>query len=68
MKPNDNRLEVYRCDYCEPGRACGIDGENTLDCSYDECHHPLDLGFAEEVVRRWNYVEELERLAKAKGA
>lgn len=42
--------KVYRCSYCEEGHACNFDGEQSLDHSYDECHHPLDLNEAEFIA------------------
>jgi hypothetical protein len=56
-------LEVYRCSYAEDGRACGLGGE-TYDRSHDECHHPLDLEFAEELAKRWNFHEQLVAACK----
>lgn len=58
-------IEVYRCSYCEDGKACGFDGEG-YDHSHDECHHPFSLDEARRIAACWNYcisisTEELER-------
>lgn len=55
---------VYRCDYCEPETACGLNG-TPFDCANDECHHPLDLADAEFIVRACNSHDDL--LAALKG-
>jgi hypothetical protein len=44
--------EVYRCPFdvrAEPDRACGFNGES-LDASYDECHHVLSAADARAIV------------------
>jgi hypothetical protein len=46
-------LTVYQCQSCPEGEACGFDGE-TYDQSYDECHHPMDLGFAQRLADCFN--------------
>ena len=50
---------AYRCPSCyEPDRACGFNGE-TLDGSYEECHHVLSLEEAHLIVRAVNCHDEL---------
>lgn len=49
---------VYRCSYCDPESACGFNGR-TLDCSHDECHHPLSLDEAELICKAVNCHDEL---------
>lgn len=48
---------VYRCSYCEPDEACGLDGRS-FDCSHDECHHPLSLEEAEFMAEAFNVYAE----------
>lgn len=54
---------VYRCQFVDeigqPNQvACGFNGAS-LDCSRDECHHPLSLADAEFVVEAVNNYEKL---------
>lgn len=47
----DTNMKLYRCSqFIHEDEACGIYENQTLDCSYDECHHPLSLDLAEYIV------------------
>lgn len=52
---------IYRCSYCEEGRACGFNGE-ALDHSMEECHHPLTMEEAEYIVRACNVMAEFRKI------
>ena len=56
MKGTPPVLEVYRCRFCieeNTDRACGFN-DCSLDQSYDECHHPLDLKTAQRISACYN--------------
>lgn len=60
--------KIYRCSYVdETGerdkRACGF-GDESLDWSRDECHHPLSLADAELIIRAVNSHEALLKASK----
>lgn len=48
----DRNMKVYQCSsyLMEKDEACGIYDGQSLDCSHDECHHPLSLDLAEYIV------------------
>lgn len=50
-------MEIYRCSYCPPDRACGLDEK--FDHSYDECHHPLDIEQAKQICLAVNCHQQL---------
>lgn len=33
--------KMHRCKFAGQDEACGIFNDESLDCSMDECHHPL---------------------------
>ena len=65
---------VYRCQFADKdgadADACGSDGE-TLDCSRDQCHHPLRRVQAAVIVAARSDIPrllaEVERLKKLVG-
>lgn len=47
----DTNMSVYRCaHYMDEDEACGIYEGQSLDYSYDECHHPLSRDLAEYII------------------
>src|SRR5438128_2421637 len=57
---------VYQCQFAkeEPGSACGLNGRS-FDCSYEECHHPLDLADAAYIVQACNAFPKLVEALEA---
>jgi len=55
---------VYQCDFCTKESACGFNGES-LDCSRDECHHPMLLVDANLLAALHNAAPSLLALARA---
>jgi hypothetical protein len=56
--PDDPALwTIFRCNYCDDDRACGLNDVH-FDCSHDECHHPLSLADAERIVACVNFCRE----------
>lgn len=76
-KATEAPWEAFQCDYCkrtDPESACGYLDGCSLDASYDECHHTLDLADAELIASLRNHaraliaearrVRDLEKYAK----